>query len=128
MNTKDRSLAVNENDTCSSAASRCSDGMEANGLRSRVRSEALLPCPFCGSDDVQLEFQSTLNQWGHMHVRCNECYCRGPSMYCINDKWNADCAKDDWDNRAGQVAPPSDSDKGNSNKTPVTEWTVTPCL
>lgn len=36
-------MTANETDACSSAASRCSDGMEADGPRSRVRSEALLP-------------------------------------------------------------------------------------
>ena len=37
----------------------------------------LLPCPFCGSDDVQLEYARKAQFWVYW-IECNGCGCEGP--------------------------------------------------
>ena len=56
----------------------------------------LLPCPFCGSDDVNLY----VSRWSmEIYVQCNTCLCRGPEQV------EGDIAILDWNNRAPMPLP-----------------------
>ncbi len=67
--------------------------MDADAVAA-VTSAQLLPCPFCDSHNVTVEFVGRFLQW---QVECHDCVCAGPA----ND-YSKETAASDWNQRARQ--------------------------
>lgn len=53
----------------------------------------LLPCPFCGSNDLTTIFEDDFSE-NKKHIKCNKCWCKGP--------WNSTFLKEyrkSWNDR-----------------------------
>ena len=57
--------------------------------------EDLLPCPFCGSDDLEYEFSSSQG-----FIKCNQCDCMGPhDQKAADPHCSIDAARNIWNIR-----------------------------
>lgn len=60
----------------------------------------LLPCPFCGSDNVMPEVTVT-SVW-RIYITCKDCFADGPAYFCAEQKRQKEflqLAIDGWNKR-----------------------------
>lgn len=99
-------MTAKKDSDCSTGASRCSDATEGIGPGEPARSEALLPCPFCGGP-ARLSNRQDESLWSHELVDWYSASCLDCDIE-MTECDDFDGLRKAWNTRAGQPSASSE--------------------